>query len=151
MANTANLRTYEPFADLLRVDPFFDTTALFDVPPMRRAWARMPAAPQIKMDIQEDKDAYFVKAEIPGVRKEDIHIMVENNTVTIEATVERKEETGEGKTMLCTELYQGKVTRTFTLATDVDDTHAEAKYENGMLEIKLPKKAGARAKELTVA
>ena len=53
--------------------------------------------------------------------------------------------------MLCTELYQGKVLRTFTLAADVDDTMAEAKYENGMLEIKLPKKAGARAKELTIA
>jgi HSP20 family protein len=151
MVTTANLRTYEPLADLLRGNPFFDVTPMFDVPRMRRAFATMPTAPEIKMDVREDQDAYYVKAEIPGVRKEDIHILVEGNTVSISAEVERKEEKKEGETVLCTELYEGKVARTFTLMGDLDDTKAEAKYENGMLELKLPKKVGAKTKMLTIA
>jgi len=150
MAN-ANLRTYEPLADFLRGTPFFDMAPVFDVPRLRRAFAAMPAAPEIKMDVKEDPDAYFVKAEIPGVRKEDIHILVEGNTVSITADVEKKEEKREGETVLCTELYEGQVARTFTLMGDLDDTRAEAKYENGMLELKLPKKVGAKTKTLTIA
>jgi HSP20 family protein len=53
--------------------------------------------------------------------------------------------------VLCTELYEGQVARTFTLMGDLDDTRAEAKYENGMLELKLPKKVGAKTKTLTIA
>jgi HSP20 family protein len=149
MAN-ANLRTYEPLADFFRGTPFFDMTPVFDVPRLRRAFAAMPAAPEIKMDVKEDPDAYFVKAEIPGVRKEDIHIVVEGNTVSITADVTKKEEKREGETVLCTELYEGQVARTFTLMGDLDDTKAEAKYENGMLELKLPKKVGAKTKTLTI-
>ena len=148
---TTQLRTYEPLADFFRGAPFFDMTPMFDMPRMRRALATMPAAPEIKMDVKEDPDAYYVKAEIPGVRKEDIHITVEGNTVGISAAVQRKEEKKEGETVLCTELYEGNVARTFTLLTDLDEAKAEAKYENGMLELKLPKKVGAKAKTLTIA
>lgn len=150
MANPANLRTYEPFADVFRANPFFDMTDLFDVPRLRRAFPAMPATPDIKMDVTEDADAYYVKAEIPGIRKDDIHILVEGNTVSITAEIERKKEMREGETSLCTELYQGKVARTFTVLADLDDTKAEAKYENGMLELKLPKKAGAKSKTLAI-
>ncbi len=150
MATTANLRTYEPFADFFRASPFFDVTSMFDVPRMRRAMAAMPTAPEIKMDVTEDPAAYYVKAEIPGVKKEDIHILVEGNTVSITAEVEHKKEMKEGETVLCTELYEGRVGRTFTLLADLDDTKAEAKYDNGMLELKLPKKVGARSKALPV-
>ena len=148
---TTHLRTYEPLADFFRTAPFFDMTPMFDLPRMRQALATMPAAPEIKMDVKEDPEAYFVKAEIPGVRKEDIHITVEGNTVGITADVERKEEKKEGETVLCTELYEGSVARTFTLRADLDEGKAEAKYENGMLELKLPKKVGAKAKTVTIA
>ena len=151
MATPVNVKVYEPFADMLRGDPFFDVTRLFDVPRMRRTFAGMPAAPDIKMNVVENPDNYFVKAEIPGVAKEDIHVLVEGNTVSIDAKVERKEELKEGETMLCTELYEGAVARTFTLLSDIDDTKAEARYENGMLELRLPKKAGARSKALPVS
>ena len=69
----------------------------------------------------------------------------------IDAKIERREELKEGETMLCTELYEGTVARTFTLLSDIDDTKAEARYENGMLELRLPKKAGARSKALPVS
>jgi HSP20 family protein len=148
---TANLRTYEPLADFFRGTPLFDMAPVFDMPRMRRALAAMPAAPEIRMDVKEDPGAYYVKAEIPGVAKEDIHIVVEGNTVAIAADVTRREEKKEGETVLCTELHEGRVARTFTLLADVDDARAEAKYENGMLELKLPKKAGARSRTLTIA
>ena len=151
MANPANLRTYEPFADAFRANPFFDMTDLFDVPRLRRAFPAMPAAPDIKMDVTEDAGAYYVKAEIPGVRKEDIQITVEGNTVSITAQVQRKSEQRDGETSLCTELYEGKVARTFTVLADLDETKAEAKYDNGMLELKLPKKAGAKSKTLAIS
>jgi len=151
MANTINLRTYEPFADVFRTNPFFDMTGLVDVPRMRRAFPAMPVAPEVKMDVTEDPEFYYVKAEIPGVKKEDIHILVEGNTVSISAQVETRKEMREGETSLCTELYQGSVARSFTVMTDLDDTKAEAKYENGMLELKLPKKVGARAKTLAIS
>ncbi|MFO1314734.1 MAG: Hsp20/alpha crystallin family protein [Burkholderiales bacterium] len=150
MATSTNLRTYEPFADFFRTGPMFDMTNLFDVPRMRRAFPPMPAAPEIKMDVTEDANAYHVKAEVPGVAKEDIHILVEGNTVSITAEVERKTEKKEGETVLCTERYEGKVGRTFTVLCDLDDTKAEAKYENGILELTLPKKVGAKSKELPV-
>lgn len=150
MATSINPRIYEPFADLLRASPFYDITNVFDVPRMRRALPPMPAAPEIRMDVTEDADAYHVKAEIPGVAKEDIHILVEGNTVSITAEVERRKEKKEGETMLCTELYEGKVSRTFTVLVDLDEAKAEAKYENGMLALTLPKKAGTKAKALPV-
>jgi HSP20 family protein len=148
MAST-NLRTYEPLADLFRA-PFFDMTGYFDTPRMRRALASMPETPEIKMDVTEDPEAYYVKAEIPGVKKEDIQVTCEGNTVSISAHVEQKKEKREGETTLCSELYQGRVARTFTLMSDVDDSKAEAKYENGVLELKLPKKVGVRSKVLPI-
>ncbi len=148
---THQLRTYEPFADLFRGGPLFDLMPMFDVPRMRTALATMPAAPTIRMDVKETPDAYLVTAGIPGVRKEDIHVTVEGGTVGITATMERRDEKKEGETVLCTELYTGEVARTFTLPADVDEAKAETKYEDGMLELKLPKLAGARAKTLTVA
>ena len=96
------------------------------------------------MDVTEDANAYRVKAEIPGVKKEDIHVSVEGNTVSISAECERKDETRKDETLLCSELYRGKAARSFTVMTDVDEAKAEAKYENGILELTLPKKAGAR-------
>ncbi|MFO1324007.1 MAG: Hsp20/alpha crystallin family protein [Burkholderiales bacterium] len=151
MVTTTNLKTYEPFADMFRANPFLDVTGLFDLPRLRRAVSAMPPAPEIRMDVTETPDAYHVKAEIPGVKKEDIHIVIEGNTVSISVQVEQKSETREGETALCTELYRGSMARTFTLLADVDDALSQAKYENGMLELTLPKKANAKSKTLTVA
>ncbi|MFO1396702.1 MAG: Hsp20/alpha crystallin family protein [Burkholderiales bacterium] len=148
---THQIRTYEPFADFFRGGPLQDLVPMFDMPRVRSALATMPAAPTIRMDVKETPAAYLVTAAIPGVRKEDIHVTVEGGTVGITATVERRDEKREGETVLCTELYAGEVARTFTLPADVDEAKAEAKYEDGMLELKLPKQAGARARKLTVA
>jgi HSP20 family protein len=145
-----NLKTYEPFADMVCGSPMFDVTGLFDFPRTRFGYATPRAEPGIKMDVTEDANAYRVKAEIPGVKKEEIQVSVEGNTVSISAEFERKEETRKDETLLCSELYRGKVARSFTVMADVDESKAEAKYENGILELMLPKKLGAGTKALEI-
>jgi len=110
----------------------------------------MRTEPDIRMDVTEDAASYQVRAEIPGVKKEDIHVAVEGNTVSISAEIARKTETGNDETVLCRELYQGKVARTFTVLADVDESKAEAKYEHGILELTLPKKQGASTRSLEI-
>jgi len=145
-----NLKTYEPFADIVRGTPLFDVTGLFDLPRTRFNYPAMRSEPDIQMDVSEDAMGYCVRAEIPGVKKEDIHVAVEGNTISISAEVVRKSETKKDETLLCRELYQGKVARSFTVMCDVDDSKAEAKYENGILELLLPKKQGALTKALEI-
>lgn len=139
-----SLVTYDPFAETGFDDWFRGFFA-----PVRMEAGRTPM--MVKMDVTETDDGYMIHAEMPGVKKEDIHVLIEGNTVSIDAKVEHKKELKEGETMLCTELYEGTVARTFTLLSDVDDTKAEARYENGMLELRLPKKAGAKSKALPVS
>jgi HSP20 family protein len=150
MATTNNLKTFEPFADMVRANPLLDLTGLFDLPRTRFAYPAMRAEPDIRMDVTEDAAAYRVRAQIPGVKKEDIHVAVEGNTVSISAEIERHEETRKDETLLCSELFRGKAARSFTVMADVDESKAEAKYENGILELMLPKKVGAGTRKLDI-
>jgi HSP20 family protein len=145
-----NLKTYEPFADMVRGTPMLDMTGLFDFPRTRFGFATPRVEPTIRMDVTEDANAYRVKAEIPGVKKEDIHVAVEGNTISISAELERREETRKDESLLCSEICRGKVARTFTVMADVDEARAEAKYENGILELMLPKKLGAATRALEI-
>jgi HSP20 family protein len=81
----ANITRFDPFADLARFDPFPEFESMLRVP--RSVWRKLPEAPDIKMDVTEDEKGYKVKAEIPGVRKEDIKVSIEGNQVSISAEV----------------------------------------------------------------
>jgi HSP20 family protein len=105
---------------------------------------------QIKMDVKENDKAYTVHAEIPGVPKEDIHVVVEGNQVAISAEIKNTKEIKEGEKVLRSERYYGKVSRAFTLAQDVDDNSVQAKYADGVLELTLPKKAVAASKRIAI-
>jgi HSP20 family protein len=110
-------------------------------------------APALKMriDVAEKDNAYEVKADIPGVRKEDINVRIDGNVVQIDAEVRREKETkGNGDKVLRSERYYGTVSRTFSLADDVDDSKAEAKYADGVLTLQLPKKTTAASRKVTV-
>ncbi len=101
------------------------------------------------MDVTEDDQNYLVKADIPGVTKDDIKVAIDGNQVSVSAEMkEEKEASGAG--MLCKERHYGQQYRSFTLPQDVDDTKAEAKYENGVLQLTLPKKAGTGRKQLAI-
>lgn len=107
------------------------------------------SAPEIRLDLKETEAAYAVHAEIPGVKKEDIEVSIDGNVVSIRAEVKREKE-DKGETMLRSERYYGAMTRSFTLATDVDEKAATAKYADGVLELTLPKKAGSSSRRLQV-
>jgi HSP20 family protein len=106
---------------------------------------------KMRIDVSEKENAYEVKADIPGVKKEDINVRIDGNVVQIDAEVKREKETkGNGDRVLRSERYYGNVSRTFSLAEDVDDSKAEAKYADGVLTLALPKKSTAASKKLTV-
>jgi HSP20 family protein len=105
---------------------------------------------QIKMDVKEDDNAYTVHADIPGVKKEDIHVSIEGNQVSISAETKMEKEEKKGEKVLRSERYVGKVARSFTLAHDVDEAKSQAKYSDGVLELTLPKKAATATKKLAI-
>ncbi len=104
----------------------------------------------IRMDVSEQENSYVVHAEMPGVKKEDIKIEIDGNEVSISAETKNEKEVKEGERAIRAERYYGKVSRTFTLANEVDENAASAKFENGVLELALPKKAVAKAKLVAV-
>ena len=106
---------------------------------------------KMRIDVNENDAAYTVKADIPGVKKEDIHVRVEGNMVQIDAeTKSEKEEKGDGDKVLRSERYYGSLSRAFSLASEIDDTKVEAKYADGVLSLTLPKKAASAARKITV-
>ena len=137
-------------ANITRIDPFDDLFRGFFVRPVDFKGA--PAqTPSIKMDVQEQGDNYLVHAELPGVKKEDIHVVVEGNLVSISAEVKQEKETKEGDRVLRSERYFGKVSRSFQLEQDLDDTQASAKFNDGVLELTLPKRIASPSKRLTIS
>ncbi|MBU1425757.1 MAG: Hsp20/alpha crystallin family protein [Gammaproteobacteria bacterium] len=105
---------------------------------------------QMKMDVSEDDKAYKVHAEIPGVKKDDIHVSIEGNQVSISAEVKNEKEVKEGEKLLRSERYYGSVARAFSLAQDVDENAAQAKYNDGVLELTLPKKKATATRKLVI-
>src|SRR5450759_4971295 len=105
---------------------------------------------QLHIDVSEDDKSYSVRAEIPGVKKEDINVSVDGNQVEISAEVKNEKEIKDGEKLLRSERYYGKVYRAFTLDQDVDETATQAKYADGILELRLPKKASAAVKRIAV-
>ena len=147
----ANITRFDSLGDLLSFAPFRNFEDLFRVPQVRSLVRNLPTEPEIRMDVSEDDKAYHVKAEVPGVKKDDIHVAVEDNQVTITADVKREKEEKKGETVLRTERYYGMQSRIFTLMHDVDQGKAEAKYQDGILELTLPKKSnGGTMKQLAV-
>ena len=107
-----------------------------------------PAA--IKMDVTETDQGYLVRAEVPGVKKDEIQVTIEGNQVTISAEVKRESEQKEGERVLRTERYFGRVFRSFVLPTEIDEASSEARYDSGVLELKLVKKAAVAGRKLSV-
>jgi HSP20 family protein len=142
----SNIVRRDPYA----VDDLFDDLFKgFFARPMRFA-GEQPEIQSIKMDVKEDNGNYTVHAEMPGVKKEDIHVSIEGNNVSITAETKRESEQKEGEKVLRSERYYGKVYRSFNLAQEVDEANAKARFENGVLELVLPKKAVTAAHKLLV-
>jgi HSP20 family protein len=123
----------------LLADPWFNQ--LFGDAPTRGA------APEIRVDVEETPDAYLVRADLPGIAKDQINVEINDDIVTI--TAEYKRETTAEAKVLRTERRAGEASRSFRLPAAVDATKADAKHVDGVLQLTLPKQAPT-AKRLTV-
>jgi HSP20 family protein len=106
--------------------------------------------PRAKVDVAEKNGAYVVAAELPGVKKEDIQVTIDGAQVTLAAEVKREREVEKDERVLHTERMFGKVTRSLTLPQEVDESKAQAKFENGVLQLTLPKKSAAQRKPIQI-
>lgn len=139
----ANITRFSP------IDEAFDELLRgFFVRPVSFEGQNAPA--QFRVDVSENENAYRVHAEIPGVKKEDINITIDGEHVAISAEVKKERDVKDGERVLRSERYYGKVYRAFTLDQPVDEASTQAKYDNGVLEVTLPKKAAVAAKRITV-
>jgi HSP20 family protein len=134
--------------DLFAADPFDEAFRNFLRPWVSRGVAQ---APEIKVDLVESNGDYKVKAEIPGVRKEDIQIDIDENKVSISAEVKKECEEMKDDRVIRSERQYGYASRSLWLDNPVDQSKSKATYENGVLELTLPKKTSSMAKRLKIA
>lgn len=110
-------------------------------------------APQLNMriDVTENDTGYTVKADLPGVNKEDINVRVEGNMVQIDAETRSEKVTkGKGDKVLRSERYSGSISRAFSLGQDVVADKVDAKYADGVLTLQLPKKGTAEGHKIAI-
>jgi len=102
-----------------------------------------------RTDVYEEDDHVLLEMEIPGVKQEDLNITIENNVLTVSG--ERKfDERRKQDRYQRNERFYGSFSRTFTLPSTVDPDNIEAKYENGVLYLTMPKKADARPRQIKI-
>lgn len=140
-------------ANITRFDPFSrDLDDLF-----KGFWLRpvrldvdLPEQPQIKVDVSRSDGGYSVKAEMPGVNKDDINVTIDGNQITLSGEVKKESEEKKGEEVIRTERYYGKVMRSFTLPQDIDEKAVVAKYSDGVLKLTLPTREKKRAQTIAI-
>lgn len=131
------------------LDDFFkDVSPGFYVRPLHGD--PLPEPEKIRLDVKENGQAYTVHAEIPGVDKDDIHVSIEGNVVTLSAEIRQQDSQTKDDKMLRSERYFGSVARGLQLPQDIDAAEAKAKYDNGVLTLTLPKKQAHSSQRLRV-
>jgi HSP20 family protein len=131
--------------DLLRWDPFREMSPLWDryeQQLQRDAW--LP-----DFEVRETKDSYVFKADVPGVKKEDIDVSLSGNRLQVTGKREAEKETKED-TFYAYERSYGSFTRAFTLPADIDADHVRTELKDGVLTLTIPKKVEAQAKKIPI-
>ncbi len=149
----SNITRTDPLTELTRFEPFreFETFMGWPAWPRFRRWMHeLPAEPQMKVDVTENDTKFIVKADLPGVKKEDISVEVKGDQISITAEVKKETEEKKGDTLVHSERYYGKQYRSFTLGTEIDRNNVAAKFADGVLELTLPKAGQAAVKRIAV-
>ena len=110
----------------------------------------LPTPEKIKVDVTETDKVYTVHAEVPGVSKDDIHVSLDGNIVTLRAEVKQQDSQAKEEKVLRTERYYGAVSRSFQLPMEIDQSQAKARYDNGVLTLTLPKKLSGGSQRLVI-
>lgn len=131
-----------------------DMDRLFDevfTPGRRRRWLGKtePGIVVPSIEVYDRKSEIVVKAELPGVTKDDIDLTITKDSLTLKGEVKREEEVKEEDYYSCERTF-GSFARTVALPVDVDSEKAKATFTNGVLEVVLPKKEEAKPKEIKI-
>ena len=141
------INRFNPFGELS--DPFKDD--FFRNLAWRPMYRLMEDQPMMRLDLKEDNQQFVVTAELPGVKKEDIKVSIDGNQVSLSAEIKHEKEEKAGEKVLRSERYHGRVARTLLLDESVDQSKSSARYENGILELTLPKAQQGESKLLEIA
>jgi HSP20 family protein len=147
MANVLVRRRNSPFAPLFD-DLLNDFWTRSTVPARAAAF---PAVGRALMDVIDKGEAFEIKVDMPGVRKEDINVAVEGSRVSISAEAKTENEVKDGDKVLHTERYEASYSRAFELPAEVTESGADARFENGVLTLTLPKRAPVASRRVTVS
>lgn len=110
----------------------------------------LPSPDKIRIDVKTNDKSFTVHAEMPGLAKDDIHVTVDGNLVTIQAEVKQYDANEEDGHVVHSERYYGSVARTISLPAPVSESGVKAKYENGILTLNLPKETAGGAKKIAI-
>jgi len=148
MRNLRRLDNWSDFGTLQdRINRMFDDTFRTISVPEREDMETGNWTPTV--DVVENNDNYLVKADIPGVKKDDLKLDVKDGTLTIKGE-KKQEEKVEKNNYIRIERSYGSFVRNFTLPTNVDASKINAKFTDGVLEITIPKKEEAKPKEIKI-
>jgi HSP20 family protein len=142
------LDRWDPFRDMMTLRDAMDRLLQQSISGTGQILSNM-RTDTIPMDVIERDDAYEVRAAIPGVVPDDVEVVVQGERLTVRAELRRKEET-RGETWLMREQRAGSLQRTITLPSPVSSDNAEARIENGILTLRLPKAQTARPHRIAV-
>jgi len=109
-----------------------------------------PLPSQIKVDVKENPSEFIVEAEIPGAGKDNIHVDIDGNVVTIRAQISQVDSENKEEKLLRTERYYGETSRSFQLSSDLDEENSKASYDNGILTLTLVKKQKKTGQRLVI-
>lgn len=110
----------------------------------------LPTVARARMDVIDKGDRFEVLVDLPGVKKEDIHVTIEGARVSINAEAKSEKQRREGERVLHAERFAASYARSFELPAEVTEEGAEAKYEDGVLKLTLPKRATVSSKRLQI-
>lgn len=146
--NGGQLTEWEPLRamrELLRWDPFREMAPLF---PSFAALERSTFSPSF--DVVENKDAFVFKADVPGIKQEDLELTITGNRIQIAGKRDLEQET-KNDTVYTYERQYGSFTRSFTLPDGADLEHAKSELKEGVLTLVIPKKPSAQAKKIAIS
>ncbi len=103
-----------------------------------------------RLDVTERDGEFVVTAELPGVKREDVDISIENGVLTISAETRSETEEKEGERVLRQERRYGKYLRSLRLGKEIDDHKVKATLRDGVLELVLPKAEAVKPKKISV-
>jgi HSP20 family protein len=143
------LTQWNPLKPLTRLDMPSGIEDIFRGLSLRPGWRELDVMPEIRIDVTEDEKSYKVSADMPGMKKEDINVSVEGRQVEISAETKHKIEK-KTESCLYSERTEGRVFRSFTLPQEVESKKVVAKYDNGVLNLTLPKQANGKGSRIAV-